>query len=592
MRFPVSVFPVALALFAAHGAALAAPSAATPAEPVETIHLRKGEPPAVNLTPDILFRILVAEIAAQRDMFDDAGQTLLGVARDTLDPRLARRAFQMAMAARNIPLALSAARQWAVLDPEDPEAVAASLALAASNGQTQGLAQTLARRIQHAEDRDQAIVQAAGIVSKMADKRLALDVLDKALAGVAGTSSFARLALADASWAAGDPRRALDEARRAQVLDPDSQDAAQRVLEYGLRVDPDEAVAQTQRYLQAHPDQRALHLLLVSRLTSRGQFEQALRMLADMRRRTPEDFDLLYTEAEVNARAGRYDVAVRLLNDYISVQEQRRKSIEDGASNAQSDASDARLLLVQIAERREDYKEAIRQLRLIDEPSLRFQARIHEAVLEGKLGDLARARAVIDAIRPADRRERIVRQLTLASIYRDAGRSDEAVHILRAADRDMPDSAEVKYDLAMLLERQGQTAEFETLMRRVIELDPDNANAYNSLGYTYADQGRNLDEAQGLLERALDLEPDNPYILDSVGWYLFRVGDHEAALEYLRRSYDNLPAADVAAHLGEVLWTLGRKQEARAIWAEGLREDAANETLLDTLKRFKVELPQ
>ncbi|MER1968804.1 tetratricopeptide repeat protein [Castellaniella sp. GW247-6E4] len=592
MRFPASAFPVLLALVAAHGAALAAPSAATPAEPVETIHLRSGEPPAVNLTPDILYRILVAEIAAQRDLFDDAGQTLLGVARDTLDPRLARRAFQMAMAARNIPLALRAARQWVLLDPENPEAVAASLALAASNGQTQGLAQTLARRIQKAEDQDQAIVQAAGIVSKMADKHLALDVLEKALAGVVNTSAFARLALADAAWAAGDASRALDEARRAQALDPDSHDAAQRVLEYGLRVDPDAAIAQTQRYLGAHPDQRALHLLLVSRLTSAGKFEQALQMLEDMRRRTPEDFDLLYTEAEVNARAGRYDVAVGLLNDYISVQNQRRQSIEDGATNAQSDASDARLLLVQIAERREDYKEAIRQLRMIDEPSLRFQARIHEAVLEGKLGDLAQARATIDAIRPADRRERIVRQLTLASIYRDAGRSDEAVQILRAADRDMPDAAEIKYDLAMLLERQGQTAEFETLMRRVIELDPDNANAYNSLGYTYADQARNLDEAQGLLERALDLEPDNPYILDSVGWYLFRIKDYEAALEYLRRSYDKLPAADVAAHLGEVLWVLNRPQEARGIWVEGRRQDPDNETLLETLRRLKVELPK
>lgn len=591
MRFPVSVFPVLLALLATHEMAVAAPAVVTPAEPVETIHLRSGEPPAVNLTPDILYRILVAELAAQRNMFDDAAQTLLGVAHDTLDPRLARRAFQMSMAARNIPLALRAAQQWVLLEPENPEAVAASLALAASNGQTQGLAQTLARRIQNADDRDQAIVQVAGIVSKMADKRLALDVLDKALAEVKGTSAFASLALADAAWAAGDVRRALDEARRAQILDPDSQDAAQRVLEYGLRVDPESAIAQTQAYLAAHPDQRAMHLLLVSRLTSRGQFDQALALLGEMRRRTPEDFDLLYTEAEVNARAARYDVAVHLLNDYISVQSQRRQSIEDGASNAQSDASDARLLLVQIAERRENYPEAIRQLRLIDEPSLRFQARIHEAVLEGKLGDLAQARSIIESIRPADRRERIVRQLTLASIYRDAGRSDEAIARLRAADRDIPDASEIKYDLAMLLEQQGQTAEFETLMRRVIELDPDNANAYNSLGYTFADQNRNLDEAQGLLERALDIEPDNPYILDSVGWYLFRVKDYEAALEYLRRSYDQLPAADVAAHLGEVLWTLGRKNEARAIWAEGHRQDPDSEALAQTLKRLKVELP-
>src|SRR3546814_9451231 len=121
----------------------------------------------------------------------------------------------------------------------------------------------------------------------------------------------------------------------------------------------------------------------------------------------------------------------------------------------------------------------------------------------------------------------------------------------------------------MVYGRQGKRDEFEALMRRVIELDPNNANAYNSLGYTYADQNRNLDEAQDLLERALDLDPDNPYILDSVGWYLFRTGDNEAAIEYLERSSRQLPTADVAAPLGEVLCAGKRAAEARRILREG-----------------------
>lgn len=594
MRLPASVIPLVLALVAAPGAAWAAAPATpatVPAEPVETIHLRSGEPPAVSLTPSLLYRILVAEFSAQQGQYDDAAQELLSLARDTLDPRLARRAFQMAMSAHNLSLALRSAREWASLDPRNPEAVAASLALSASSGQTEGLAQTLARRIQSADDPDQAIVQASGIVSKMTDKRLALDVLDKALAGVLDTSALAHLALSDAAWAAGEAQRAVDEAQRAQAMDPDSQDAAQRVLEYGLRVEPQKAIRDTYAWIDKHPDQRALQLLLVSRLTGRGSFDDALALLGRMRQRAPEDFDLLYTEAEVNTRAGRYDAAKRLLDQYIAIQQQRRQSVADGASNAQADASDARLLLVQIAERQNDLKEAIRQLKLIDDPAMSFQARTHEAVLYGKLGDLPRARATLDAIKPADRRERIVIRLTLGAIYRDSGRTDQAVEILKAADLEMPDTPEIKYDLGMLLHRQGKDAEFETLMRRVIALDPDNANAYNSLGYTYVEQDRNLDEARGLLERALDLEPDNPYILDSVGWYLFRIKDYQGALEYLRRSYDQLPEADVAAHLGETLWMLKRRDEARRIWLEGHKHDPDNETLRATLERLKVKLP-
>lgn len=590
MRFPASVFPVLLALAAAHEIAWAAPPPTVPAEPVETIHLRSGALPTVSLSPDLLYRILVAEFAAQNGQYEDAAQGLLTLSRDTLDPRLARRAFHMAMSARNLSLTLRAAREWARLAPEDPEAVAASLASSASSGQTEGLARTLARRIQSAQDQDQAIVQAADIVAKMADKRLALDVLDKALAGVLDTSSLAHLALADAAWSAGDARRALAEAHRAQALDPDSTDAAQRVLEYGLRVEPRQAIRETHAYLDKHPDQRALQLLLVSRLTSMASYDEALAMLDAMRKRTPEDFDLLYTEAEVNTRAARYDAAKALLREYLDVQQSRRRSIADAASNAQADASDARLLLVQIAERQNDFKEAIRQLGLIDEPSLQFQVQTHKAVLYGKMGDLAKARSMLDAIAPADRHERAVIRLTLASIYRNAGRTDQAVEVLKAADLEMPDTAEIKYDLGMLLLQQGKTSEFETLMRRVIELDPDKADAYNSLGYTLVEQNHRLPEARDLLERALDLEPNNSYVLDSVGWYLFRTRDYQGALEYLRRSYDQLPAADVAAHLGEALWMLGRHAEARTIWSQGVKLDPHNETLLATLKRLGVQL--
>ena len=590
MRLPASVIPVVLALAAAHVTAWAAPPAAVP-DPVETIRLRSGEPPDVNLTPELLYRLLVAELSAQRGQYDDAAQELLSLSHDTLDARLAKRAFQMAMTGHNLALALRAAREWATLEPDNPEAVAASLALSASSGQTDGLARTLSRRIATADDQDQAVVQAAGIVSKMTDKRLALDVLDKAFAGVSDTSALARLALADAAWSAGEPVRALDEARRAQQLDPDSQDAAQRVLEYGLRVEPTQALRETYAFLDRHPDRRGLQLLLVSRLTAMGSFDEALGLLDRMRHRAPEDFDLLYTEAEVNARAGRYDQAKSLLDQYVSIQQQRRLSVRDETSNAQSDVSDARLLLVQIAERQNDLQEAIRQLQAIDEPALLFQARTHEAVLYGQLGDLNRARAILDAIKPADRRERAVIRLTLASIYRDTGRTDQAVELLKAADLEMPDTPEIKYDLGMLLHQQGKMAEFEALMRRVIELDPDNANAYNSLGYTLVEQDGDLDEARGLLERAMELDPDNAYILDSVGWYLFRTHDYQGALEYLRRSYDQMPAADVAAHLGETLWVLDRRDEARRIWAEGRKTDPDSAALQETLKRLGVELP-
>lgn len=571
------------------------PAAAQPApddkqEQVELIRLRAGELPSVTLTPDIMYRVVAAEMAATQGQYDMAGQTLLDLAIETSDPRLAKRAFQFAMIDRNLARALAAARQWALLSPQDPEAVASSLALAASSGQTAGLANALWERIDKAEDKERAVAQASAIIGKMPDKRLALEVLEKALHPSVMGLPAAHLALADAAWAASDPDRALQEARKAQELDPDSGPAAQRILEYGLQADPELALDDTREFVRAHPDSRDVQLLFVNRLVERREFDEALRQVAVMRGNAPEDFDLLYTEAEVNIRAGRYDQARQLLHEYISVQNQRRKSIRDKASNAIADASDARLLLVQIAERQNNLQEAIVQLDLIDDPALSFQAQVHKAVLQARLGDLNGARRSLDRLRPRDTHERSVLALTLASIYRESGRTDTAVDVLVKADKDIPDSTEIKYDLAMLYERQGRMEDFEALMRRVIELDPNNANAYNSLGYTYADQNRRLDEAQDLLERALDLEPDNPFILDSVGWYFYRTDDYEAAIEYLERSLSQMDSAEVAAHLGEVLWASGRRDEAIKAWKRAQALEPDNDVLRETLQRLGVKL--
>lgn len=572
-------------------AVMHAAQAAGPAQHVEQIHLRAGEPPAINLSAELLYRILASEFAAQRGRYDIASQDYLDLAKDTSDPRLAKKAFQLAIVDRNMRRAQLAAQEWAFLAPGDPEAVASSLALAASNGQTAGMALALRERIAKAGDKSLAIGQALGIVSKLNDKKVALEILDQALESNVRDLPVAHLALSDAAWAAGDVTRALAEANHALVLDPNSEPAAQRVLEYGMKDDPAVALRSAYAFIDAHPDARKLQLLLASHLVDRKDFDGALALVRRMRQASPEDFDLLYTEAEVDFRAERYEQAKVLLNEYINVQTQRRQSIADKASNAASDASDARLLLVKIAEKQEDLNEAIRQLGLIDDPTLVFQARVHQAVLQGRLGNIPQARKIIDGLKTTNRQEQTVKALTMASIYRDAGRTDLAVDLLVKADKSMPNSSEIKYDLGMLYERQGKYDDFEKMMRRVIELEPDNANAYNSLGYTLVEQNTRLDEAQDLLEKALQLEPDSPFILDSVGWYFYRTNDLPAALEYLQRSYDLMPLGDVAAHLGEVLWKLNRHEDARRVWRTGMEKEPGNEALLKTLERFKVKKP-
>src|SRR5690606_8989169 len=154
-----------------------------------------GQLPAVKLTADILYRILASEISAQRGRYDMASQTLLDLARETSDPRLAKRSFQFSMADRNLNRSLQAAREWALLAPNEPECAASSLALAASHGQTSGLAKASRPRIEQSNHAEQAVSQASAIVSKLADKTVALEVLDKALSPSVRKLPVAHLAL-------------------------------------------------------------------------------------------------------------------------------------------------------------------------------------------------------------------------------------------------------------------------------------------------------------------------------------------------------------------------------------------------------------
>ncbi|ARP85217.1 hypothetical protein CAL13_02535 [Bordetella genomosp. 9] len=574
-----------------HTADAIAPRAPRAPQPeTDVIQLREGKPPYVRLTSSILYRILVSEIAAQRGMYGTAASTMLALAKDVNDPRVARRALEFYLAGGNLRGALDAARVWSRLAPSDTEASATELALAAANGQTAGLAPALRKRIDEAKDKPTAIAQTLAVLGRINDRRTALSILDEALSPSVRKLPAARLALADVANAAGDRQRALQEARAALQADPKSEAAAQRVLDYGMKVDPKQAAADARAFIARHPDARRLRLMLAAQLSETGDYEGALNELRAMSRRSPEDFDLLFMQAQLAYRAGRLDDARGFLQQYLDVQNQRQNALVPGTSDAPAAAADAHILLARIAEDQGRYNEAIAELGRIDDPAMRFQARMRQATLRAKQGQVDAALDMVDQAQPQDEEERVLGVLTKAQILRDAGRTDQAVALLAGADKALPDTVEIKYELAMLYERQDKIADLERLLRQVIALDPDHAHAYNALGYTLADHNIRLREALELITQALDLSPDDPYILDSMGWVKYRMGDNEAALTYLQRAYSRRPEPEIGTHLGEVLWVQGRRDEARAIFSAAARKDPGNKTLRDALKRLGVSL--
>ena len=177
-----------------------------------------------------------------------------------------------------------------------------------------------------------------------------------------------------------------------------------------------------------------------------------------------------------------------------------------------------------------------------------------------------------------------------AQVLREAGQYQEALSVQTQAVEQFPDSSDLLYEQAMLADKAGQPVLMEQLLRKLIAREPDYHHAYNALGYALADRGTRLKEARELIQKAVSLAPEDPFIQDSLGWVEFRLGNRAEAARLLEAAFEKRPDVEIAAHLGEVLWSMGQQERARQVWSQGLKSSSDNETLRSTLKRLGVAL--
>jgi tetratricopeptide (TPR) repeat protein len=204
---------------------------------------------------------------------------------------------------------------------------------------------------------------------------------------------------------------------------------------------------------------------------------------------------------------------------------------------------------------------------------------------QGRLDEARQAIRAVPERQPDDARNKLLAE---AQLLRDHQQPEQSYRMLADELKDDPDDETLLYDAAMAAERADRLPDMERLLRRLIELNPKSASAYNALGYSMADRGVRLQEARALIEKAVELSPDDHFIQDSLGWVEFRLGRPQQARRILEAAYRKRPDAEIGAHLGEVLWALGQHDTARAKWREAQQLDPENETLVKTLRRLQV----
>ena len=245
-------------------------------------------------------------------------------------------------------------------------------------------------------------------------------------------------------------------------------------------------------------------------------------------------------------------------------------------------------MLAQIAERRGDLAGAEQWLARISDRELLVQTQSRRASLLARQGKMSQARALIQQLpeqTAQDARRKLLAEVSLLREFKDYNASYE---LMSRAVEAAPKDHELLYEKSMLAEKLNRIDEMEKLLRQVMQLKPDYHAAYNALGYSLADRGLRLPEAKQLIQKALEYAPADPYIQDSLAWVEFRLGRTQEAARIIEAAYKAKPDAEIAAHYGEILWSLGQRDKARAIWREGLQLNADNDTLLETLKRLQV----
>jgi tetratricopeptide (TPR) repeat protein len=249
----------------------------------------------------------------------------------------------------------------------------------------------------------------------------------------------------------------------------------------------------------------------------------------------------------------------------------------------------AHLMLAQIAERQGDLAQAQKWLAEVQDPELLVQTQSRRASLLARQGQMAQARALIQQLPEPNAREARRKVLAEVNLLREFKQYAPAYELMSRAVVQAPKDHELIYEKSILAEKLGRFDEMETLLRQILQLKPDYHAAYNALGYSLADRGVRLAEAKQLIEKALEFAPSDPYIQDSLAWVEFRLGNRQEALRLIEIAYKAKPDAEIAAHFGEILWSLGQRERALMIWREGLQLNADNETLQETLKRLQVQ---
>ncbi|MEO8523979.1 MAG: tetratricopeptide repeat protein [Caldimonas sp.] len=596
---PARLSALLLALAAAGAAAQPAQAQSAPAPAIDNS----------ALDAPLFYQLLLGEIQLRNGDTATGYQLLLDAARRSKDEAVFRRVTDIALQARAGDQALAAVLAWREAAPASQEALRYHVQMLVA-----------LNRVAEAEEPFGALLRSAPrtalpamidavprFLGRSSDRAAVAALIERVLkpyAEAPDTSSAALVAMGRGWLAAGDSSKALAYAQRAAAANPGADGPALLALDL-LPAAPDAEAIVKARLAATPAASAAVRLLYVRTLASSQRLGEAAEQVKALTGREPGLAPPWLTLGALEIELHHSAEATAALQTYVRLVEggapvgfgpapaapiAAADDDDDTPTTAGAALTQAWLLLAQAAEQQGDFAAAEGWLARIASPQRALEVQSRRASLLAKQGKLAEARQLIRRVpeqTAADARAKFVAE---AGLLREVKQWGEAEKVLAQANKTYPDDTDLLYEQAMAEEKLNRVDEMERLLRRVIALKPDHHHAYNALGYSLAERKIRLPEARMLIQKALELSPGEPFITDSLGWVEYRLGNREEAIRILRLAYQSRPDPEIAAHLGEVLWSAGKTDEARKVWREGRTRDSSNDVLRETLARLRVDL--
>jgi tetratricopeptide (TPR) repeat protein len=527
--------------------------------------------PRQELTDDLMYDILLGEIAGQRGVMDVSVPHYLQAARESRDPRVAERAMQVATFAKQYDIALQAARRWVELDGDNIEARKGLTALALQVGDMDEVIRQVDYLLSTSADPEEGYRLATAVLVHDTDKQAALEVMRR-MVEHHPKNAYAWMALCRMAVQADELEQALEAVDQALVFAPGLPAAIILKAQVLVRLDRKaDATGVLREAVAAHPEAADLHFAYGRMLLDTNELEQARAQFAEVVKLEPDNIDGLYSLALLELETRQFKSGEQHLKQLLELNERQQNVYYYLGYAAREQGND---------------EAALEWYGKVESGDYWSQSQLSIAAILVRQDKLDEMQDHMQTLRQNNPEQSVQFYILEGQVLSDAGLQQSAYDLYTTALTENPDNEDLLYSRALTAEKLGDLAAAEQDMRRILANDPDNVRTQNALGYTLADKTARYEEALVYITRAYEQTPDDPAVIDSMGWVQYRLGNLDIARQYLQQAWDMTGDSEIGAHLGEVMWQQGDYEAARKVWEKASETSPDNTVLQETLKRF------